>query len=209
MRSEASADSHSGWRPRSGRRARLAVLFLVAGAAVAAGEEPQAGGLDAWFPHLRVGIWVKVAGKRTPEGILDATKIKILDGELDEVEVESWVDSVDVVRMTVETALGVRVVATSSTKLEGPKPQRLVSFAFLMAGDRVDVEGQLQKDGSLVAEDIEIEKSKRVHPDLEPENKHELTSRIESIDAEKHRIVVMGVPVQLSESTKNKTPLLD
>jgi uncharacterized protein DUF5666 len=188
----------------------VAVLWVAVAPAQPAPEQhmPEAG-IDSWFRHLRVGVWVKVSGKLTPARVLDATKIKIMDGELDEVDVESFVESVDLVKMTVQTTLGIRVVATPTTDMDGPKHHHDVSFTFLAIGDRVDVEGQLQKDGSLVAEEIEIEKSKRLQPDYEPDNKHEITARIESIDAEKHRIVLLGIPVQLSETTRNKTPLLD
>jgi uncharacterized protein DUF5666 len=196
-------------RWKAARRAVGAAFVAVLWVAVVPAQPAPETGIDSWFRHLRVGVWVKVSGKLTPERVIDATKIKIMDGELDEVDVESFVESLDLVKMTVQTTLGIRVVATPTTDMDGPKHHHDVPFTFLSIGDRVDVEGQLQKDGSLVAEEIEIEKSKRVQPDYEPDNKHEITARIESVDAKKHRIVLLGIPVQLSETTRNKTPLLD
>ena len=195
----------------SPRLVLLMLVILAPGCVLLAPGSVPAQAADSalaeWFPRLRVGMWVKVEGGRNPEGVLEATKIKIHDGELDEVEIESHVAEVDLVHTTLVTTLGVRVVANPSTKLKGPKQQRQVSFAFLEAGDRIDVEGQLQKDGSLLAEELDIEKSKRLRPDLELENKHELAARIESIDADKRRVVLLGIPVQLSERTRNKNPL--
>jgi hypothetical protein len=108
--------------------------------------------------------------------------------------------------MTVETTLGLRVVATPSTEIEGPGEARHLVLASLAAGDRVEVEGQLEKDGSLRAEKIDVEKAKPPKPGANPEDKHELTARIESIDSAGHRIVVLGLPVRLGPSTRIRLP---
>jgi hypothetical protein len=153
-------------------------------------------------------MWVKVEGQRTPDG-LRASKIKVYAGELDEVTVESEVADVDIPRLTVRTTIGVRVVATPDTELEGPKRQRHVSLAFLGPGDRIKVGGQQQKDGSVLAEELELETSERLEPGLEPENKHELTARIESIDATGLRIVLLGLPIWIGEDTRIRSSLPD
>jgi hypothetical protein len=153
-------------------------------------------------------MWVDVEGTLS-DGAFVATEIVILDGELDEVGMETQVASVDLGQLSLVTDVGVRVVAESSTEIEGPKEQRNASFSFLGIGDHVELEGQLQKDGSILAEKIEIEESKRLHPDLAPRDEHELKSKIQSIDTEHRRIVLLGIAVQLSDNTVNKSPLLD
>jgi hypothetical protein len=181
----------------------LAALCLVAGG-LSASAQTQNTGLDALFPGLRVGMWVKVEGVRTSDGSLDVSAIKVYAGELDEVEVVTAVTAVDAVKATVQTAVGVRVVTTPDTKIEGPEQQSHLSLASLEAGRRVKIEGQLQKDGSLLAEEIDM----KSRPDLPP-GKHALTARIESIDTAARRIVLMGLPAQLRQVTRIRTPLPD
>jgi hypothetical protein len=105
-------------------------------------------------------MWVKVEGQRTPDGILEATRVRVYDGELDEVAVETEVAAVDLVRMTLETTLGLRVLATPNTEIEGPSHRRHLVLAVVGVGDRVEVEGQLERDGSLRPK-IDIEKPAR------------------------------------------------
>jgi hypothetical protein len=107
--------------------------------------------------------------------------------------------------MTLETTLGLRIVATPSTEIEGPGEKRHLVLAALSAGDRVEAEGQLEKDGSLRAEKIDIEKPKRSEHGPLPEN-HELTARIESVDAAAQRIVLLGLQVQLGPTTRLRLP---
>ncbi len=181
-------------------------ICVATGALSAAGAAPQDTSPEGWLQRLRVGTWVRVEGQRTPDG-LEASRVRVYDGELDEVEVETAVAAVDFVRMTVETTVGLLVVATPSTEMEGPRQQRHVVLADLEVGDRIEVEGQLERDGSLRAEKIDIERSKRLQPDLPPpENRHRLTARVESIDTAGHRIVLLGLPVQLKETTRIRLP---
>jgi len=170
------------------------------------GAQPQAAGLESRLATLRVGMWVKVEGPRTPDGILEATRVRVYDGELDEVAVETEIAAVDLVRMTIETTLGLRVVATPNTEIEGPSHRAHLVLAVVGVGDRVEVEGQLERDGSLRAEKIDIEKPRGLDPAFRPENKHKLTARIESIDGAAHRIVVLGLPVLLKPSTQFRLP---
>jgi len=188
-----------------GGRALLA-LCLATGELSPLGADPQAADLESRLATLRVGMWVKVEGQRTPDGILEATRVRVYDGELDEVAVETEVAAVDLVRMTLETSVGLRVVATPNTEIEGPGHQRHFVLAVVEVGDRVEVEGQLERDGSLRAEKIDIEKPRRLEPGREPENKHKLTARIESIDSAGHRIVVLGLPVLLKPTTRFRLP---
>jgi hypothetical protein len=100
------------------------------------------------------------------------------------------------------------VQASERTDLQGPKGNRHIGFAFLSLGDRIEIEGQWQKDGPFIAEEIEVEKSKRLEPELAHKNEHEVTARIESVDAETHSIQVLGVRVLFSQQTRNKSLLL-
>jgi hypothetical protein len=184
-----------------GVRALLALSVVFGG--LSATVQTQDAGLDTWFPSLRLGMWVKVEGVLTSDGSVEASRIKLYAGDLDEVELVSEVTAVDLVRTTVQTAVGVRVVATPNTEMEGPKHRRHVSLAFLGAGDRVKIEGQLQKDGSLLAEEIDMDKPSR-QPD-----EHALTARIESIDTTRHRIMLLGVPVHVTRGTRVRNPLPD
>ncbi len=171
--------------------------------------QPQGTVLDSWFAGLRVGMWVKVEGLRGPDGVLQASKIRVYAGELDEVALESDVTAVDVPRLTLQTTIGVRVVATPDTEMEGPGQQRHVSLANLHVGDRVKIAGKLQRGGSQLAEEIEIEESRSAERGLAPSDSHELTARIESINRAGFRIVALGLPIQVAEGTRMRSSLPD
>jgi len=99
---------------------------------------------------------------------------------------------------------GLQVVTNHRTEVQAGH-SRHVAFSELRQGDRVEAEGQIQKDGTLLADQIEI---KRL--DSKPEkhsDEDEITARIEAVDASLHRLVVLGVSVLCDESTKNKTPV--
>jgi hypothetical protein len=192
---------------QTARSRRAACLLAVVLGAI--GVRSQDAGPDAWFAGLRVGMWVKVEGTRGSDGILHASRIKAYAGELDEVAVESDVAAVDLPHLTLQTSIGVRVVATPQTELEGPGQQRHVSLASLQVRDRVKVAGQLQKDGSLLAEEIELEESRRADGNAPSPDAHELTARIESLNRAGLRIVVAGLPIQLSATTRMRSSLPD
>ncbi len=184
------------------RLATVLILFLLRGVAMAQEEPP----IESWFPKLRAGMWIEVDGSLTPEGVLDAQVIKLLDGELDEWQIETNVLSVDMKRRTIQSTFGMLFVSTPKTVLKGPKNEA-VDFSFFGVDDRIEVEGRLQKDGSLLADELEIEKSKKQKSDLQVKNHHELRTRIESVDAENLQITTMGIKVQLSAQTRNKTAI--
>jgi hypothetical protein len=156
---------------------------------------------------LREGMWIKVEGPMHEAG-LHADEVKIYAGELDESELASTVVGVDVTRMRLQTEFGVTVQSNDRTDLQGPKGQKHIGFPFLSVGDRIEIEGQWQKDGFFLAEEIEIEDSKRLDPQLQHENEHEVTARIESIDAANHSVLLLGVRVYFSQQTRNKSLLL-
>ena len=70
-------------------------------------------------------------------------------------------------------------------------------------------QGQLQKDGSLLAEEIELEESRRADGNSPSPDVHELTARIESLNRAGLRIVVAGLPIQLSATTRMRSSLPD
>lgn len=188
---------------------RLLLPICVAAATAASlarAEQQERTDLERRLQRLRVGMWVQVEGRRTADGVLEAARVRVYAGERDEVEIESEVAAVDLVRMTLKTTLGLRVTASSSTEIEGPGGKRQAVLAALAAGDRIDVEGQLEKDGSLRAEKIDVEKEKRPEPGRASDSQHELKARIESIDLERRRIVVLGLPVQLRATTRLRLP---
>lgn len=205
----------------------LALLVLALGAAPAASQppaspppasrpqatQPQASPppaeLQSWFPRLRPGIWVEVQGALTAERFIEADKIKILDGELDECQIETYVASVDAERGTLMTTLGIPVVSTPKTLMKGPKKKDHITFEFVGVDDNVEIEGKLQSDGTMLADEVEVEKSKKRKPELVTENDHEIRARIDNVDAGQHRIVLMGFTVQLSDKTRNKTPFVE
>jgi len=182
----------------------MALLLFVAEA-----HSEQKEGIETWFPRLRQGMWVEIEGALVSERFIDATKIKILDGELDEWQIETYVATVNYEKGTVMTTMGVPVLTTIKTQMKGPKKKDRITFAYVSIEDKVEVEGKPQRDGSMVANEFEIEKSKRRKPDLVPKNEHEIRGRIEKVDAEKRQIVLMGFTVQLSDQTRNKTPFVE
>lgn len=181
--------------------AALLVLPPVAPARAGTGDRPP---LAQWLPRLRQGTWVKVEGNLRAGGGLQAREIKILSGDLDESEITSTITSIDSDRKSFATRSGVRVVTDRRTEVQDPRKRR-TGFGRLAVGDRVETEGPLQKDGTLLADEIEIKKPAR--PDQEPDD--EFTGRIESVDVEARKIVLLGVPVFLDERTKNKTPYFE
>jgi len=171
------------------------------------GQSQPNQGLESWFPVLRAGMWVKVDGMMR-DGALHADEIKIYAGELDEWEIASKIIALDATQLTLKTEFGVLVQASERTELQGPKGNRHIGFAFLFIGNCLEIEGQWQKDGPFIAEEIEVEKSKRLDPELVTKNEHEVTARIESVDAETHSIQVLGVRVYFNQQTRNKSLLL-
>ena len=187
-------------------RRTLLATFVAAGCL---GMSAEAGDTDlsGLLARLRIGMWARVEGQRTPDGKFEASRLRIYDGERDELEVETVVTAIDPLRLTLETALGLRVVATPSTELEGPNHQRHLGLAGVEVGDRIEVEGRLDSDGTLRAEKIDIEKPQRQRPAVAPEQEqHRLTARIESIDIPRQRLVVLGLPVQLRPTTRLSLP---
>jgi hypothetical protein len=154
-------------------------------------------------------MWVKVEGALTTTAFVEATEIKILDGELDEWQIETYVASVDSAGSELVTTLGVRVLATPKTQMKGHQSKGHTTFAFVGAGDKIEAEGKPQKDGTLLADELDVERSKKKQPDLVVKNEHEIVARIEGLDPDKFQVVLMGITVQLSDETRSKTPFVE
>ena len=183
----------------------LVVALLVLAPSMGYAQTKQE--LDTWFPILRTGMWVKVDGVMR-DVALHADEIKIYAGELDEWEISSNVVAVDVTEMTLETGFGISVQASERTDLQGPDGHKHIGFTFLSVGDRIEIEGQWQKEGRFIAEEIEVEESKRLDPELVLEAEQEVTARIEAVDVVTKSIQILGVRIFLSEQTRNKSLLL-
>ena len=184
----------------------LAVSMLVLAFAVPARSESKRPPLGEWFPRLHKGQWVKVEGGLESPKMLRANEIKVLRGDLDEVEITGSVVAVDADKKTFTTAFGIQVVTNHRTEFQLPDRGR-GSFAALQPGVRIEAEGQFQRDGTLLADEVEIKKPAAVskpHPDDD-----EITGRIETLDAAAHRFGVLGITVECDAHTKNKTPVQD
>jgi hypothetical protein len=167
---------------------------------------PAQPGLTTWLPQLRQGDWVKIEGVARPGGGVLAREIKVMHGDFDETEITAVVTSIDANRKFVATNVGVGVEASARTQVHAPKSQgQHGSFSSLQVGEQIEAEGQLQKNGTLLADEIEIKKAKSA----QKHDEDELSGRIESVDVEARKIVMLGIAVYFDEQTKNKTPFLD
>jgi hypothetical protein len=166
----------------------------------------QAPSLDDWLPRLRKGSWVKVEGQLLPSGGLRATELKVRNGDIDESQITTTITAMDPSRKQFTTRFGITVQTNGRTEVQASKSNPRTTLATLQAGDRVEVEGKLQKNGALLANEIEIKKPEKPGDKGRDE---ELTGRIESVDVAARQIVLLGITVYLDENTKNKTPFLE
>lgn len=184
----------------------LAVSTLALAFAVPARSDSKRPPLGDWFPRLRKGQWVKVEGTFEATKALRAREIKVLRGELDEVEITCSIVALDAAKKTFTTTFGIEVVTNHRTEFQLPDRSKS-TFAALQPGVRIEAEGQFQKDGTFLADEVEIKKpadASSRHPGDE-----EITGRIENLDPAAHRLGVLGITVECDEHTKNKTPVQD
>ena len=178
------------------RLALLAPILVIS----AAGAQPS---LDSWFPRLQAGSWIKIEG-HWAEGVLHASKIKLLATELDESEITCKIASVDAEARSLRTELGVTVVASHRTDVQGHGSER-IPFASLKPGDQVECEGVAQRDGSFLAVEIDLKRPQHDRRDEEVE----IAARVDSVDGTKHQIALLGVTVQMDAKTRNVTPMIE
>ncbi|NBB86714.1 MAG: hypothetical protein GVY12_10940 [Bacteroidetes bacterium] len=125
--------------------------FLVTDRTEVEGEDDR----PLSFSDLREGDVVEVEGYRDRNGDLIAYEIEREDDgddDANEVEVKGSIDSINDPELTVN---GITFTVTSETEIEDD--DRTLALADLSAGDRVEVEGFRDRDGVLIAEEIEIE----------------------------------------------------
>jgi hypothetical protein len=160
---------------------------------------------EQWLPRLRPGQWIKVEGRPDPNGSLQARELKIITGDRDESQITTSISSVDPVAKSFRTSMGLQVVTDRRTELQGHEKHH-TSFSVLQPGIRVEAEGKLRKDGAFLAEEIEIMKPKKTGDQPDDD---EITGRIESVDRQARKVVLLGIPVFFDDRTKLKSPVPD
>jgi Domain of unknown function (DUF5666) len=178
----------------------IALVAICTQVALAATVFAESRTLKEWLPQLKTGTWVKVEGRIDPAGGLRALEIKVYHGDRDEVEIATTVTAVNTDQRSFVTRFGIGVETNSRTDFEGSKKLR-TSFSTLQIGDRIEAEGQMQKNGTLLADEIEIKKREKNKDDDD-----EITGRVESVDVGGHTAVVLGTRIFFDERTKNKSP---
>jgi hypothetical protein len=190
---------------RRGPRWGLGLAVLALTALSAAGQQAAPPGPDQWLPHLRPGQWIKVEGLADPRGGLRAKELKIYTGERDESQITAAILSLDPARKSFRTGLGMQVITDRRTEVQG-REKHHQSFSLLQPGMRVEAEGTLRKDGALLAEEVEIQKPKKSGDKPDDD---EITGRIESVDLEARKLVLLGIPVFFDDQTRLKSPIPD
>lgn len=140
---------------------------------------------------LKVGETVKVEGSLLPDQSVLARglEVKSPDEDDDEVEFTGTIESITPPSLRVS---GRTVVTNADTEFEGEG--RTGSLADFKVGDRVEVEGTLLSDGSVLAREL-----KKLEGD-DDEKEVEFKGRIESITPPSLR--VSGRTVQTDSATK-------
>ena len=179
-------------------------LWALWGLSAAAQTAPPPA-LEQWFPRLQPGQWIKVEGLPDPRGGLRAHELKFIAGERDESEITCAVERLDPAAKSFRTNLGLQVVTDRRTEVQDRHKQR-TSFSVVQPGTRVEAEGKLRKDGALLAEEVEIQKPKKSGDKPDDD---EITGRIESVDREARKVVVLGIPVFFDDRTRLKSPIPD
>ena len=150
------------------------------------------------FEDLRVGQVVEVEGILQADGSVLARKIELEDDEPDdeiELEFKGLIESINAVNASMVVG-GILVHTNEFTRFEGDD-HILLTFADFSVGQRVEVEGVLQPDGSLLASKIELE------DDHDGDGVEvEFKGLIESIDAANNSMVVAGRQVLTDEFTR-------
>ena len=138
--------------------------LTVSGLTVATDASTRFAGADTTsLGDLKVGDRVLVQGTVESDGTVKArlvVKLPVAPPRRDEMEIEGTITSITPPNR-LEVA-GKTVVVDSSTRFEGEHDARL-TFADLKVGDRVEVEGVAQADGTFLAREIEHEHEEEHH----------------------------------------------
>ena len=157
--------------------------------------------LDEWLPRLQTGLWIQIEGEWA-NGVLRADEVKVMHGELDQAEVSSLVAAFDSVTARIRTQLGVEIAVSKRTEFE--KDARR-GWSAVTVGALVEAEGPIQRDGSLLADELEIKQPAAKQRLRGSYVEHELTGRIDAIDVAARTLTVFGVTVRCDAQTRNKT----
>jgi hypothetical protein len=107
---------------------------------------------------ITVGMKVEVEGVVQSDGSVLASKVKVEDEENDEdeneqeVEFKGTIESITAPSLTVS---GQKVMTNGSTRIR--REDKTVALADLKVGEKVEVEGTRQADGSVLAGKIKVE----------------------------------------------------
>jgi hypothetical protein len=162
------------------------------------------------------GARVHARGSRQADGSFLAVEIQVKDAAPAEREVVGTIDSIDPASQSLVIQPGnVKVVTDGSTTIRKSGP---IAFSALAVGDRVEVEGALAPDGSILARRIEVEHRDASSPTPTPTPggptatptpkrvEAEARGTIQSIDASTQSFVLITskgpVTVQTNASTE-------
>jgi hypothetical protein len=194
--------------PPALRRAGLATALAIA---IVGGPAPHSRAqsparparpsIEEWLPSLQTGLWIKIEGEWA-DGVLRADEVKVVHGELDQAEVSSLVVAFDSVTARIRTQLGVEIAVSKRTQFE--KEARR-GWSAVTVGALVEAEGPIQRDGTLLADELEIKAPRSSPRPAGAYVEQELTGRIDAVDAAARTLTVFGVTVRCDAQTRNKT----
>ena len=110
---------------------------------------------DVHLKELAVGDFVEVHGFVTVDGAVVATCLE-RETERHEVELRGPVDAGGIAESKL-FVLGVEIQTDASTEFEDDRLRQATFFAQVQPDDLIEVEGQLQADGSIRADEIEFD----------------------------------------------------
>ncbi len=170
-------------------KAKACIAALV-GARAAAPPAP-----DAVPRDLHAGVRVRLQATMTRPRTVVAEGVEIVAGAEGEDGLKAVIETVDPEAKTL-TALGIKIVASDATVLQGESYER-VSFSAIRPGRRVSAKGTFRGDATLVASKLRIRPEK-------PEKARDVTLEgpVQQVDSGSTSFAVLGVTVMLTPRTK-------
>src|SRR5207247_481079 len=147
-RSRALTQVVSGRGGKATMKANACIAALV-GALAAAPPAPAAVPRD-----LHAGVRVRLQATMTRPRTVVAEGVEIVAGAEGEDGLKAVIETVDPEAKTL-TALGIKIVASDSTVLQGERDER-VSFSAIRPGRRVSAKGTFRGDATLVASKLSL-----------------------------------------------------
>ncbi|MCH7975835.1 MAG: T9SS type A sorting domain-containing protein [Bacteroidetes bacterium] len=144
-------------------------------------------GADLEFEDLAVGDFAEVEGHFTSDDLV-ADEIEVESDQQARIEVEGFIEALGDHTLTVGSLV---FLVTEATEIEGPHGQML-DFEDLEVGQFVEVEGHFRSDGTLVADEVEVE--------LEDDDEVEVSGVIEELGPD--FLVVSGVSFIVTDTTE-------